>query len=165
MMNINENAIDFIHNSLNDVYSLAEKVFETIKSEGDFKASYGYFSGNYIKINGKYEYQKYPIPVISIEDKGDIGFNIDGVWFEFFLHKNEFHKINIEGLIRKYKVEIYGGNDCLVDFYYEGKSAAEIIEGVKNSKEKAIGIAIYLNAMKYIDIKESFIDVCSLLNI
>ena len=162
---MSENDIELIHSKLNDVYSLAAKLFEAIKSEEDFKASYGYFCGNYIKIKGKYEYQRYPIPVISIEDKGDIGFNIDGVWFEYFLKKDDFFRSNLEVLIIKHKLEIYGGTDCLIDFYFEGKSAADVFESVRNSEEEIIGVAVYLNDMQSMDIKESFKDVCSLLKI
>jgi len=162
---LTENSVEFIHNKFNDVYSLAESFFEAIKSEEGYKTSYGFFSGNYIKLKGKYEYQKYPIPVITIENKGDIGFNIDGVWFEYFLKKDDFIRSNLEGLIIKHKLEIYGGTHCLIDFYFEGKSAADVFESVRNSEEEIIGVAVYLNDMQYMNIKESFKDVCSLLKI
>ena len=62
-------------------------VYKSLKNEMELKALYNYYNGHYIKINDKYEYQKYPVPVISIEGKGDIGFNIDGVWIEFFIDR------------------------------------------------------------------------------
>lgn len=159
------NIINSIHNKLNHIYSLGEDVFESIKNESNLQVNYGFFSGHYIKVNGRYEYQKYPIPVVSIEGKGDIGFNIDGVWFEFFIDKVVFSKVDIESLISMYKVEIYGGNNCLIDFYIEGKSVSDIFHDIDISDEKTMGIAIYLDNMKSPSIKEIFFDVCKLLNL
>lgn len=87
MSNIHiENAtVSYIHNTLNYIYSLAENVFKTLKVENELKVSYGFFNGNYIKINEKYEYQKYPIPIISIATKGDIGFDCLNIK-DTFLH-------------------------------------------------------------------------------
>lgn len=164
-IHIENTAIACIHNKLNNIYSLSESVFEAFKSDYDLKVSYGFFTGHYIKINEKYEYQKYPIPVISIEQKGDIGFNINGVWFEFFLDKNSLSKTNIKALIDKHNIEIYGGNDCLVDFYCKDKSIQNIFQDINASNEEIIGISIYLNDFNILNLKDTFFSVCTLLNI
>ncbi|MBU5438735.1 DUF3201 domain-containing protein [Tissierella sp. MSJ-40] len=159
------NITNSIHNKLNYIYSLGEDVFESIKNESNLQVNYGLFNGHYIKINGRYEYQKYPIPVVAIEGIGDIGFNINGIWFEFFIDKVEFNKVDIENLISRYKVEIYGGNNCLIDFYTEGKSVSDISHNIDISDEETVGIAIYLDNMKSHSIKEIFFDACKLLNL
>ena len=87
------NMISCIHERLNFIYSLSENVYKSLKNEMELKALYNYYNGHYIKINDKYEYQKYPVPVISIEGKGDIGFNIDGVWIEFLLIEKHFIRL------------------------------------------------------------------------
>lgn len=159
-----DNMISCIHERLNFIYSLSENVYKSLKNEMELKALYNYYNGHYIKINDKYEYQKYPVPVISIEGKGDIGFNIDGVWIEFFIDRETFYKANIEELINKYDVEIYGGNNCLIDFYSDGKSVEDLFSDIENSDEEIIGISIYLKDTKYNNIKDAFFEVCSLLN-
>lgn len=160
-----DNTNIYIHNKLNEIYSMAESAFEFIKNESDLKASYGFFSGNYININGIYEYQKYPIPVISVEGKGDVGFNIDYIWFEFFLNKDAFNNADIETLINEYKIEIYGGKDCLKDFYFEGKSISSLFHDVNISKEETICIAIYFKDVDEHSVKDIFLSLCDLLKL
>ncbi len=160
-----ESIIQSIHNELNSIYTLAENIHESFKSEEELSVSYGFFSGNYIKIGETQEYQKYPIPIVSIEQKGDICFNIDRVGFEFFVTKELLKETIIESLVNNYRVEIYGGKDCLIDFYNEGKPISDVLHDVNNSSEDTIGIAIYSEDFQCNSIKEIFFNVCNLLNI
>lgn len=99
-----------------------------------------------------------------MEEKGDIGFNIEGTWLEFFLHRHSFYKANIEELINRYNVEIYGGNNCLIDFYSDSKSIEDLFHDIRVSNEEIIGISIYLKDFQYNYIKHVFFEVCNLLN-
>lgn len=159
------NTAVFIHNKLNELYSTADEVFESFKNIPNIKASYGFFNGNYIKVYNRYDYQKYPIPVISIENKGDIGVDLNAIWFEFFLDKNSFNKAPIEELIADYNVEVYGGKDCLINFYRPDKTLLDMVNDIKNSNEETIGISISLEYINTTDVKDLFFKVCSLLNI
>ena len=152
--------VELMHNRLNEIYSLSENIFEEIKIELPLITSYDLIKGNYIKINEKYEYQKYPLPIVTVKDKGDIGFDINGVWFEFFLDKNNITVDLLENLKSKYKFEMYSGFDCLIDFYTEGRTIADVIYAVNNSKDKTIGISVYLDTTQMIDIKKNFFKKC-----
>jgi hypothetical protein len=160
----NDENVDLIHNKLNSIYSFAEDVFQSLKIIMGSQVSYGFYKGHYIKIGKRYEYQKYPIPVISVLGKGDIGVNINGVWFEFFLEKIAFNKADIENLLSVYRVEIYGGTNCLIDFYTGEKSVSQLMEDVNTSKEETIGIAVYLDDFQCDTVKDVFTDVWTLLN-
>lgn len=159
------NTAVFVHNKLNELYSNAEEVFEYLKNTPNIQASYGFFNGNYTKIYNRYEYQKYPIPVISIENKGDIGFDLNAIWFEFFVPKTSLTNHLIEELIHNYNVEIYGGKNCLINFYNCNKTNSDILETINNSNEETIGISISLGNADLNNIKDYFFNICSLLNI
>lgn len=129
-----------IHDKLNKIYDEAEDVLTLVKEKFP-KAVLNSYKGHYIKIDGTYVYQKYYMPVISNDDKGDICFNLDGISLEFFVSQEKFKKIDISKLINlDYKVEIYDGDNSEEDIYYEGMNINELINNIQ--KYKNIGITI-----------------------
>lgn len=129
-----------IHDKLNKIYDDAEDVLTLVKEKFP-KAVLNSYKGHYIKIDGTYVYQKYYMPVISNDDKGDICFNLDGISLEFFVSQEKFKKIDISKLINlDYKVEIYDGDNSEEDIYYEGMNINELINNIQ--KYKNIGITI-----------------------
>jgi hypothetical protein len=62
------------HEFLNDIYNKAELFLKKLQ-DNNIKATLNSYNKHYIKINDKYELQRYFMPVISIENKGDICFN------------------------------------------------------------------------------------------
>lgn len=133
-----------IHRLLNRLYELAKMILVKLE-ERDLPVSLKHYEGNYIKIAGQYEYQHYPIPIILVEGIGDININLDQISFEFFVKKEELNVTLVENILEKSKVEVYGGKNCLVDFYREGDSAKQVVDKIKNSNERDIGIAYYLS--------------------
>ncbi len=156
-----DNVIVLIHQKLNQIYTQAESTYHELKKEG-YSISYGYYNQNYIKINGKQVLQKYPIPIITIEGIGDIGFNLDEVFFEFFIDRNEIKKIDLKALIEEYRLEIYGGKNCLIDFYTPPQTEHDVIKQVLSSSEETIGIAVYIQDL---NIKSTYLHLCQLLKL
>lgn len=134
-----------IHETLNALYLKANDTLEYLE-ENNIESQMGYFSGNYIKIGGEYALQAYPIPVITIKGKGDIGFNLDGMFFEFMLKKQTAQRLDIEKISSEYAIEVYGATDCEVDYYKEGMSSDAYRKGIDKSKENGFGFAFYFDA-------------------
>jgi len=100
---------------------------------------------NYIKINDKYDIQNYPIPVVVVKDEFDIGLNLDGLFIEKFFKKNKIEQIDIIKLQLLFDiVELYGNENCMIDYYISGDSIGNIMEKINNSNEKEIGLAVYI---------------------
>ena len=132
-----------IHILLNKIYKIANKDYHNLL-DCDIKCNLIYCRNNYIYYEGEYHLQKYPIPVIDIKGSGDIGYNLDNIFFEFSLNKTNFLNLNFEYILNSFEeVEVYGGENCLIDFYDKGDSVEEIKTKVRISKKKKVMFSIY----------------------
>lgn len=101
---------------------------------------------------GKYICEKYPIPVVEIEGIGDIGFNINGCFYEGYFSKEDLLNFDYE-IIRDIKsFALYGENDYLNDIYNYRMNFDEIKELIENSAQTNIAISF---AFKYKDIEQT----------
>jgi hypothetical protein len=87
----------------------------------------------------------YPIPVKSIINIGDIGIDIDNIWFEICLSKETAVSFNYSKILGLYKFEIYGAEDYLFDLYNEYVNPLDIIRNIEFSKETKFCLLIYFN--------------------
>lgn len=131
------------HNLLNDVYSNCEEMYNKIRKKYKNTKMESY-NGHYIRINGKYEYQKYYMPVISVDGIGDICFNFDGISLEFFINKTELlNRCDFKSLLNfNFDVEIYDANDSTIDIYEKDMSQDLFIDKLKQWESDLIGITI-----------------------
>lgn len=131
------------HNLLNDVYGNCEKLYNKIENQYE-KVKMHSYNGHYLRINNKYEYQKYYMPVISIDDIGDICFNLDGVSLEFFVDKKELlNSCDFNSLLDlSYDVEIYDADDSTIDIYEKNMPQDLFINKLEHWKSNLIGITI-----------------------
>ena len=129
------------HDLLNNVYSNCEKLYNKIKQQYK-NVKMDSYKGHYIKINDEYKYQKYYMPVISINDIGDICFNLDGISLEFFVDKNKLLESCDFNLLLNYNVEIYDANDSTIDIYEKEMTVDLFIKKLKQWKSNLIGITI-----------------------
>lgn len=162
-----DNKIVECHQFLNNIYEDAEKMLEHIIGLS-YNATINSYNNHYININGKYEEQKYFMPVISIVDKGDICFNLDGIAFEFYIVKEKLLQLKaLEELLVQYGsvLNIYEFEDCTIDIYLNGDSKEELFRKVKQSKDSKFGIAIDCSSFEAKDIINHFNRICSLLEI
>lgn len=150
-----------IHRSLNAIYDLAENFYEYAKNNFN-EVSLNSYKGHLIKLNGKFLYQKYFMPVVSIGDYGDVCFNLDSISFEFFVEKNKFiNKCNIEKLLN-YDSEIYDGECSEEDIYIKGMSVDELIN--KLQQIKTVGISIYANNKNFNELCSYFKEINDIIN-
>ncbi len=131
-----------IHETLNQLYLNACETQAYLDDRG-IDSKLQFISNNTIKIGDAYEVQGYPIPILTVLGKGDIGFNLDGRFYEFFIRKETALRLDIETLSQTCAVEVYGAKDCEKDYYRDGMSGATFKNGVENSKENAFGICFY----------------------
>lgn len=134
-----------IHETLNTLFTVANETADRLDGQ-KIDSQLSYVAGNYLKVNDGYALQAYPIPVIIIKGKGDIGFNLDGVFFEFFVKKQTALRLNIDAFANDYAIEVYGAEDCETDYYKEGMSQDAFKNGIEKSKENGFGIAFYFDA-------------------
>lgn len=135
-------------NSINNLYkelcAKADTIRKSIKSEG-YDCTYGFFNNHSIKIDKSFVTEYYPIPVISISNIGDIGIDIDNIWFEICLSKETAVSFNYSKILGLYKFEIYGAEDYLSDLYNEDVNPLDIIRNIELSKETKVCLIIYFN--------------------
>jgi hypothetical protein len=78
-----------------------------------------------------------------IKGKGEVGFNLDGIYFEYVMKKDTALRLDVEALGADYAFDIYGAEDKDQPYYKEGMTKLGYESNVKNSKEKGFGIAFY----------------------
>ncbi len=152
------------HKLLNDVYSNCEEMYNKIRKKYK-NAKMESYNGHYIRINDKYEYQKYYMPVISIDGFGDICFNFDGISLEFFVDKSKLlNNCNFK-LLFNYNVELYDANDSTIDIYEKGMKVNLFIDKLKKWKSNLIGITINCQDRLDDDIINIFENISAILGI
>lgn len=135
--------IEEIHHLLNDIYTTADNDFTDLKKHGT-ECKLILTDKNYIKLHDQYKLQHYPIPIIEIKDFWDIGYNLDYIFFECSLRRDDAKNLNLNIIFEKFKnVEIYGGKDCLKDFYNKGDTAETVIRRIEQSDEDIIMLSLY----------------------
>lgn len=137
--------VEVVHNKLNGIYLLAKEIKEVIDEEFKMKSYIETSFKNYININGNYELQHYPIPVIVLEIGVDIGINIDGLFFERFVKKEQTTNIDFKKLVNTFEsLELYGGKNCSKDYYLPNKDLNDVFKDIELSTEEEFGLAVYL---------------------
>lgn len=129
-----------IHEVLNKIFVYANETADFLE-KNKIENQLQYIAGNYIKIDDAFELQAYPIPVILIKGKGEIGFNLDGIYFEFVMKKDTALRLDIEEFSKDYEFEIYGAEDTEQSYFRSGMSRDSYQNGIQKSKEKGFGIA------------------------
>lgn len=147
------------HILLNKLYSMANKDYQELLGR-NVDCSLKNYKYNYIKLEEKYHKQEYPIPIIECINMGDIGYNLDKVFFEFSFGKNEFLNLNFSYIMKNFEdIEMYGGGDCLVDFYEKGDLKKDIINKFKSSNEEIAMVSLYFEHYK-VNLTDLFLEVC-----
>ncbi len=131
---------------LNEIYrSLENKMNELrtpfLQLHKGYKHTCGYFSGHYHKnAEGKYIMDYFPIPVISINGICDIEIDLEKISVSAKLRRDKAINYNYTKL-NGYKFEAYGVDEYLDDFYIAGNTYDELVENIRESKEKDIGFS------------------------
>lgn len=138
-------------------YNKIRKQYKSAKIES--------YNGHYIRINGKYEYQKHFMPIISVVGIGYICFNLDGISLEFFVDKNKLlNNCDFNSLLN-YNVEIYDANNSTIDIYENGMAFDLFINKLRQWESSLIGVTINCqdkNDREIINIFESVTTILSI---
>ncbi|WP_242866812.1 DUF3201 domain-containing protein [Abyssisolibacter fermentans] len=136
------------HNILNEIYEPLHKKVKSIYKEvvdNGYKASIGWYNMHSVKYNDDFLTEFFPIPIITIESIGDIGLNIDSIFFETTISREKALEVDYASLIEKYSIEVYGADDYLTDFYNKNMLLSDIKTRIQGSKETQICIALYFD--------------------
>lgn len=133
---------------LNDIYSpLYEHmkcVLKDLKALG-YSYEWGFYNNHSVKQNGEWVLEYYPIPVVTIKDICDIGFDVDSTFIEFKLKREDALCFDFSKLL-DYKFEVYGVENYLCDFYNDTLDLEGTADRIKSSVEQEIGISLMLNS-------------------
>lgn len=102
----------------------------------------GYYPYHSFKENNEFFIEYYPIPVLTVEHTLDIGIDINQIFFEFKLTKEDAINFNYHEL-SEFRFEVYGVEDFYHDFYLEN-DIDSIITNIENSDEQEVGVSILI---------------------
>jgi hypothetical protein len=147
------------HNNLNTIYNeLNEdktKILNYIKTL-NLSVKVGYYPFNSFKDGESFFVEQYPIPVITIENKIDVGIDVHQVFFEIKLERETAINFNYH-VLSEYQFEVYGVKEYLNDFF-DG-NIDEIYRNIINSNEKEIGVSINIKKDKLLDTTKQVIEI------
>lgn len=132
---------------LNSIYKpLCDKSTDICRdlTAAGYHAKAQFHNNHSVKRNNDFATELFPIPVISVEKHGDIGIDVDSIWFEAVLPKEKAVLLDYAEITHGYKIEIYGCEDFLCDLYNELIDVSEIVGNISNSTETNICILFYL---------------------
>lgn len=104
------------------------------------EASWGWYANHSVKVDGGYQTEEFPIPVVEAGDLCEIGLDLDGCWLEFQLPRGTALAFDYGRLPEGF--EVYGVEQYLTDFYTAGMDRAGIAGRIARSTEQAVNIAL-----------------------
>ncbi len=106
-----------------------------------FSLESGWYSGHYHKTEeGNWQYESYPIPVISVKGLCDVEISFQGISVSTKLKRASALEYAYEK-IKSYHFEAYGVEDYFCDFYGEGQTIEDLKRNIWQSNEEEIGFA------------------------
>ena len=122
-------------------------LLRTIKDLG-YEAKLSYYNMHYIKMNGEYQIEYFPLPEVGIAGAGfygDFGITLDGsIWFELTVSKEIALILDYKRLSQAAPIEVYGVQDYLADIYNERLDIESIRLAIDILNEEEIHICFYL---------------------
>ena len=133
-------------NQLNDIYKpiwdRANEIGRELQESG-YTITKGFFNNHSVKINDSFVTEFFPIPVIFVEGVGEIGIDLDYVWFVAVFPKEKALSLHYDSIARDNKFEIYGSQDYLKDIFNEQIAISDIIPGIMDSSETDFCVQFY----------------------
>lgn len=130
---------------LNEIYlKLQEEkniITDYLDSE-NYEYFVGYFPFHSFKENDEFYLEYYPIPVITLSERVDIGVDVNQIYFEFKLSREESVVFDFNEL-SMYHFEVYGIEDYYNDFYLED-NVETVVQNIENSDEQEVGVSILI---------------------
>lgn len=127
-----------------EVYNSAEKISNILSQS--YKTNITFGNKNFEIKKGKWICNYFPIPVIEINKKVDL--NIDmfnkPYYFELCIQRDKiknFDIVKFTELFKNKNLYIYGGEDCLIDFFFKDLPIDEVKKNMLDSNQKSFGFS------------------------
>lgn len=132
----------YLHEKMEFAWKSMKLLKDSLKFKTtDLKCSFG----NYVRIDGKWNKQNYPVPTFFIESIGEAGYDYDKFYLVIAVQKSSVSKVFIQNLLKtRYTISIYGDKDFLKQLYTT-QDPEEVFETVKGHNEEIIQIEFDLS--------------------
>lgn len=137
------------------VYKYMQSFLKVLTLQEGYEYKWGFYNNHFIKKGEVWETEYYPIPVITIHDICDIGFDIDRTFVECKIKREKALEFHWE-LLLDYRFEVYGVEEYLNDFYNESLSMESISLKIMESIEQEVGITFHF---RYLEDKSSLLEL------
>lgn len=128
---------------LNEIYAplsrRAAELTQALNRRG-IAAKWGWYHNHSVKVDGAYQTEEFPIPVVEAGGLCEIGLDPDGCWLEFQLPREAALALDWARFPEGF--EVYGVEQYLTDFYTAGMDRAGIAGRIARSTEQAVNIAL-----------------------
>ena len=124
-------------------------VVKALKNSG-FECEWGYFAQHSVRNGSEWFFEHYPIPVITIKNICEIGFDIPETFIEFKLKREHAIAFDFSHLTG-FRFDVYGVNDYLNDIYHSGQDIHDIAAKIEKSDELEIGISLLFGYLESVE--------------
>ncbi len=145
--------------TLNNIYSKLHEEKNQITdylTENDIPHNVAYFPFHSFKQDDEFYLEQYPIPVIQVMNKIDVGIDTDKVFFEFRFLREAALEFDFK-VFEMFDFEVYGIEDYYDDFYFD--NIEEIHTNIMNSTEEEIAISILITKDNLLEDTITIIDL------
>lgn len=126
---------------LNEIYAplshKARELRKALEAEG-IHASWGWYAFHSVKVEGEYQTEEFPIPVVTAGEVCDLGLDLDRIFLELQLSRERALTLDWEKLSPE--AEVYGAEAYLEDFYHPGMDMGDIRRRIEESGEATVCI-------------------------
>ena len=136
---------EILLNQLNDIFQpLHERsaIVRKLLSSSGYAIASGWYNNHSISIDSRMRTEYYAIPVVSVREICDIGFDVDHIFIESYISKSEIELIDFEMLLTQYCFEIYDAEEFMNDICTSNDSVNEILSAIRRSEVKSFCINI-----------------------
>jgi len=124
----------------------------------DLKCSFG----NYVKINGEWKKQNYPIPTFFIKNIGEVGYDFDTFYLVVAVQKTSIKEEFIKDLLEMgYNISIYGAKNFMEELL-DAMSPRKTFQNVERFDEETIQIEFDFSENEIKDFQNIVETICSL---
>lgn len=139
------------------IYSYVHILLNLLK-ERAYNYTWGFYNNHTIMIERNWAIEYYPIPVITINGLCDIGIDIDHIFIECKLGREQAISFDWN-TFSMYSFEVYGVEDYLNDFYSPTLPLESISQKIMQSTESQIAIAFHFAYLEDPKVLIDFIEV------
>jgi hypothetical protein len=122
---------------------------KALKKSG-FEYEWGFFAQHSVRNGSEWFFEHYPIPVITVKNVCEIGFDIPETFIEFKLKRE--HAIAFDfSRLQDCRFDIYGINDYLNDIYHIGQDIRDIHAKIEKCDDLEIGISLLFGYLEPVE--------------